>query len=89
MAMHSLSGVSLDNNIFMTGNFLIHKLLVISHKHSDIIGGVDGNTWKYNDYILQFNPVDGTWKEVGQLQHNRGYHSTSLVNVEDVIKYCQ
>ena len=30
MAMSGLRGVSLDNNIFMTGNIIIHKLLVIN-----------------------------------------------------------
>ena len=30
MAMSGLRGVSLDNNIFMTGNIIVHKLLVIN-----------------------------------------------------------
>ena len=59
----------------------------ISHKHSNITGGYDGNNPR--NYILQFNSDDGTWKEVGQLQHKRGWHGASLVNVKDIVDYCQ
>ena len=67
------------------------SLTIISHEHFNIIGGWSWSWGSgiYHDYILQFNPDDGSWKEVGQLQQSRNYHGASLVNVEDVIRYCQ
>ena len=41
------------------------------------------------DYILKFNPKDGSWIQVGQLQVARAKHGASLVNVEDIFDYCQ
>ena len=53
----------------------------------DITGGMDGSN--YYDYILQFNPDDGSWTQVGQLQVARESHGASVVNVDDVINYCK
>ena len=85
VAMDGLKGVSLNNNIFMTGNIIVHKLLV--KKTPDITGGSDGSS--YRDSVLRFKPDDGTWDEVGKMQHGRVNHGASLVNVDDVINYCQ
>ena len=40
------------------------------------------------DNVLQFNPEDGSWTQVGQLQGARFYHGASVVNVDDIIDYC-
>jgi len=61
-----LSGVSLNNKIFMTG-------------------GYSKGPW---DYILQFNPDNGTWSNIGKMKQARSFHGASLVNVDDVIDYC-
>ena len=55
--------------------------------YSDITGGIDVNG--IQDYILQFNPDDGSWTQVGQLQVAREDHGASVVNVDDVINYCK
>ena len=78
----SLRGVSLNSNIFMTGNIVIHKLgfiniLILLEDTMEII------------YILSFNSDDGTWEEVDQLQRNRYDHGANLVNFGDVMDYCQ
>jgi len=67
VALQLLRGVSLNNNIFMTG-------------------GYDGSD--SHDSILQFNPEDGSWTQVGQLQTARHYHGASVVSVDDIIDYC-
>ena len=53
---------------------------------SDIKGGYDGSD--SHDSILQFNPDDGSWTQVGQLQTARHYHGASVVSVDDIIDYC-
>ena len=85
MAIVGPKGVSLNNNIFMTGNIVVHKLLV--KKYSDIAGGWDGSL--HSDSVLRFKPDDGTWEEVGKMKHGRLNHGASTVNVDDVIDYCQ
>ena len=78
-AISGLRGVSLNNNIFMTGNIIVNQF--ISHKHSNNTGG-------YSDSILRFNSVDGSWEEVGKLQQMRHDHGASLVNVDDIMGKC-
>ena len=50
---------------------------------------VDWNGSEYQDYVLQFNPDNGSWSKVGQLQVAREYHEASVVNVVDVITICR
>ena len=47
------------------------------------LGGRNGSD--YQDYVLQFNPDDESWTQVGKLRFARGWHGASLVQVEDVI----
>ena len=54
---------------------------------SYITGG--GSSGGPQDNVLQFNPEDGSWSQVGQLQVARHSHGASVVNVDDVINYCK
>ena len=83
VAMWGLQGVSLNNNVLMTGN------IIIQHQHifCEITGGFDGIR-SHHDFILQFNPEDGSWLQVGQLQNARSYHGVSVVNADHIIDYC-
>ena len=62
---------------------------------SDIAGGsyqdsVDKieDSGTHYDYILKFNPDDGTWSQTGQLKSARGAHGASVVDAIDIIDYC-
>merc|ERR1712126_300278 len=52
-----------------------------------LTGGYNG-TYYTLDYILQFNPSDESWTQVGQLKVARRGHGISVVNSEDVIDFC-
>ena len=43
----------------------------------------------FQDGILLFNPDDGSWTQVGQMKIARSYHGASVVNVHDIVDYCQ
>ena len=79
-----LRGVSLNNNIFMIGNFIFIDLLLIIR--SNVPGGV-GNS-NYHNFVFQYSPDNGSWIEVGQLQNGKSYHAASVVNANDIIDYC-
>ena len=59
----------------------------ITSLHCDIAGGYDRRTGAV-DYILHFNQTTRSWTQVGQLQEARASHGVSVVNVEDIIDYC-
>ena len=87
VAMNGLRGVSFDNNIFVTGNISIQQKY-FSYVFPDITGGSsDGNS--YQDSILQFNPDDGSWTQVGQLQESRYDHGASVVDIDNFINFCK
>ena len=70
--------------------FPVHLIGVVwyhTFSYTDILGGYDGINEQ--DNILQFNPDDGSWTQVGQLQVAREAHAVSLVNAVDLIDYCQ
>ena len=83
MAMEGLRGVSLSHNILMTGKIIS----CMTDSKSTIIGGRNGSD--YQDYVLQFNPDDESWTQVGKLKVARGWHGASLVQVEDVFDVCK
>ena len=57
--------------------------------HSDTGGEVDPSSGKNrNEFILQFNPADGSWTQVGQLKVARNNHGASVINSDDIIDYC-
>ena len=39
--------------------------------------------------MVQFDVTTLTWKQISTLQHNRGWHAMSVVNMEDIIDQCQ
>ena len=71
----------------MTGNIDDYSFII--HNESYFTGGcykVDAKDCI--DSILHFNPNDGSWNNVGQMKYPRGVHGASLVNVVDIIDYC-
>ena len=81
VAMEYLGGVSLNNYILMTG-----KKFISFTNYFDITGGSNGSGL---EYILQFDPDESSWTQVGQLQIARSQHGVSVVNIDDVFHYCQ
>ena len=70
----------------MTGKPHITVWKAIGTYHSsNFKGGYSKGPW---DYILQFNPDNGTWSNIGKMKQARSFHGASLVNVDDVIDYC-
>ena len=55
--------------------------------YSDNAGG-DAGSGGYHNSILKFAPDTKSWTQVGELQSAHGYHGASVINVEDVIDYC-
>ena len=54
---------------------------------NDFTGGHDGI--RIYNYILQYHPDSASWTQVGQMKHGRSLHGASLVDVDDIIDYCQ
>ena len=42
----------------------------------------------YLDDVLMFDPKSSNWIKVGSMKTARYSHGTSLVNMDDVISYC-
>ena len=40
------------------------------------------------DNVLQFNPENESWSQVGHLKVARHSHGASVVDVDDIIDYC-
>ena len=91
--MGGVRGLSLNNKIFMIG---INYSAIIILYCSDITGGSGGSYYPIDDIerathydsVLQFNPDDGSWSQIGQLKSARGEHGASVVNAVDIIDYC-
>ena len=84
VAVYGLRGVSLNNNIFVTGN--IHdddNLLICQY----IVGGKEDN-FNQNSNVLKFISDDGSWSQVGQLKLGRAEHGASVVNAEEMVENC-
>ena len=52
-----------------------------------IAGGQDVN-YIQNTNTLQFNPDNGSWEVVGQINLGRSWHGASVVDADDIIEYC-
>ena len=85
LGLYQSQSLSLNNKIWLTGKILISSFT--NPNHFDNIGGYNG-TFYIVDYILQFNPSDESWTQVGQLKVARRGHGISVVNSEDVIDFC-
>ena len=88
VVMDGLRGVSMNNKVFITGNIIHSAMISISINSNPGGFNFDNYDLNYQDYILQFNVDNGSWTHVGQLQVTRSDHGASVVNVEDIINYC-
>ena len=52
-----------------------------------IAGGQDDDQ-NQNSNTLQYNPDDGSWSVVGQLNLGRSWHGASVINAEEISEYC-
>jgi len=50
-------------------------------------GGYD-NSNKSHDYVLMYNPSDGSWSQVGSLKMTRSYHGVSIVPMDQISEFC-
>ena len=51
------------------------------------LGGYDGSNEL--DTIMEFNPVDEEWTQVGTMQEKRGWHGLTIVAWEDFAPWCE
>jgi len=53
-------------------------------------GGINCDVFgcNYLDDVLMFDPKSLNWLKVGRMKNGRYYHGASLVNIYDVINYC-
>ena len=47
------------------------------------------DTSEKTNNILSFNISSETWNQVGHMRWPRMYHSASVVNADDILKYCK
>jgi len=47
-----------------------------------------GGSYPFSDDVLMFDPKTSEWKKIGTMKTKRGNHAASLVNIADVIEYC-
>ena len=48
-------------------------------------GGYDGRN---HDYVLNYNTSDETWTQVGTMREARYLHGASVVQLDQIIDYC-
>ena len=51
-------------------------------------GGIDERFNKCTD-VLSYNIISGYWHLIGNMRHGRDAHAVSLVNVTDIVNFCQ
>ena len=49
-----------------------------------MLGGNGGG----GDEILEWDPTNEEWKEMGKMKQSRSYHGMAVVEVDDVIDFC-
>ena len=75
-ALHSLFEVDDDDDD--------HKNIIIEyHRHEKS----DCDVYYYAS-ILKFEPHKFSWVQVGNMSHARAAHGASMVNMEDIEKFC-
>ena len=87
-----LGGVSINNNIIMTGNECLVQFLSILIQfiiiYFNFTGGYEGYTGNTYDYIVSFNSSEENWTFVGTMRKPRGFHAVSVVPMAEVIEFC-
>ena len=77
-----LQGVSVDNKIFMTGK----SQYMYDLQNIFVVPGGQGIC--HLDTILSFDIESHSWSMVGHMKDIRSFHGFSLVNVDDIVDYC-
>ena len=50
-------------------------------------GGQD-SSYNYHDDVLNFNITGETWTQVGSMMEPRDWHGASVVQLDQIIDYC-
>ena len=50
------------------------------------LGGFDGSNIK--NLIMEFNPENEKWVEIGSMKTGRYAHGVSVVSVDDYVRWC-
>ena len=80
-----MSGLSLDNEILMFGEFIA---IVIGHLISNrSTGGYDGH--QHYSHILRFDKKTVSWRAVGNMSEARAQHAVSSVPYNMIRHYCE
>ena len=84
-ALRGLRGATLDNTVYMTGEWCIdiYSVMVCWHSNaSHVSGGEDGDS--VYDTILSYNPDTEQWSPAGSMRERRAYHAVETVNLAEV-----
>ena len=63
------------------------RLIWLEQFANKYLGGYYGSS-TYYDEILEFDPVNGKWKEVGKMKKARYYHAVSVIEYSEVEQLC-
>ena len=58
---------------------MTHKI-ILAYAYTDATGAIDE--------ILEFDPVNGKWKEVGKMKKARYSHAVSVIEYSEVEQLC-
>ena len=93
LAVAGLRGVTLNNNIFMTGSilYIFTFLAIFSMKYitGGYFSGPNSGPAQPSDQILKFNKDNNTWETVGNMLMERSNHAISVVPLNDIIDFCK
>ena len=81
----ALRGVSLNNNIFMTGSVWI-MFIYLFRQINFLSGGIDFDT--YHRSVLLFDAASQGWVEVGEMGVSRAWHGAGLVTRGELEQSC-
>ena len=83
LALEGVRGVTLDNNVFMTG-VCAHIVHYDTGDHYQHAGGTDSSKERHAE-VWRYDPASGAWTAVIYMREVRSFHGVTRVNYAD---YC-
>ena len=65
--------------------------MTYKHFSNKYLGGEYDTFWTRDipiDEILEFDPVNGEWKEVTKMKEARAHHAVSVIDYSEVEQFC-
>ena len=90
-AVRGLRGATLDNTVYMLGEWCtdIYSVMVCWHSNASHVSGGEDDDYTVYDTILSYNPDTEQWSPAGSMRERRRYHAVMKVNTEEYAPYCQ